>query len=443
MLDDIIKLKKLTAPPKFLLAQNLFRCPYFVDGSRDEEIKSLQADMLKGKHPLYIFGVGGIGKSELANEFARRQIALGTPAYLVTFKGNLRETILSLNFSGYEHAAPGSEADYQRRLDILREYYQGCLLIVDNFDDENLSFAELQSEPAYAEVVYGTGLKFLFTTRSRPDETTKELQALSEENALKLFTSISPVAEKDLPIVRELLREVDCHPMTVELLAKTREDSWQSIPYKELLQRLRYRNIDDKNLPSVSVKKNLTEREAKIYSHLKTLFDLYRLGEDYRQVICHITLLPTDGFDAVTFISNEDDAKKIQLKNLESHSWLRRRKEDNLLTIHPLIRSVFKNELKPTDEDCANFLKKIWNIIDNMYPPNFVLFRQAAELFERATNDLPDACGDFAFYAGFCFIAVGKISAAIFYEDKAVKIREVALADNQNLQRCGSRRVQQ
>lgn len=430
MLEDITRLKKLTAPPKFLLAQNLSRSTYFVDGSRDKEIEELQRDMNRGKHPLFIFGIGGIGKTELANEFARQQISNGTPAYFVTFKGNMKDTILSLKFSGYEFEAPGSESDYLRRLDILKENYQGCLLIVDNFDDEEKNLSTLQSEAAYKDVVYGTGMKILFTTRSRPDESTHELSPLDEENAMKLFTSISPVAESDERIVRLLIREADYHPMTIELLAKTREDSWQVISYEELLRRLRYRSIDDKNLPSVSIKKNMTEREAKIYGHIKTLFNIYKLGEDYRQAICHVTLLPINGFDAVIFVTNEDDDKKIQLKNLESHSWIRRRKEDNLLTIHPLIRSVFKNELQPSDEDCAEFLSRIWNVIDNQYPPNFELFGQAAELFKRATDDLPDKRGDFAFYAGFCLIATGKYSSALLYEDKAVKIRKVALADN-------------
>ena len=429
MLEDILRLKKLTAPPKFLLAQNLFRCPYFVEGSRDSELDALQNDLNQGKHPLFVFGVGGIGKTELANEFARRQIKNGTPAYFVTFKGSIRDTILSLKFSGYESNAPGSEADYRRRIDLLKENYQGCLLIVDNFDDDEKTLSALMDEPAYREVVNGTGLKILFTTRSRPDEITKELMPLDEENAMKLFTSISPVAQEDEQIVRELIREADCHPMTVELLAKTREDSWRSISYKELLQRLRHRGLDDKNLPHVAIKKNLTEREAKIYEHLRTLFDVYKLG-DYRQAICHVTLLPIDGFDAATFVTNEDDDKKIQLKKLETHSWIRRRKEDNRLTIHPLIRTIFKNELRPDDDDCSDFLRCIWNVVDNSYPPDLEFFAQTAELFERATNDLSDRCGDFAFYAGFCFIATGKFSAAVKYEDKAVKVREVALADN-------------
>ena len=354
----------------------------------------------------------------------------GTPAFRVTFKGSMRDTILSLKFSGYEADAPDSESDYRRRIDLLKENYQGCLLIVDNFDDDEKSFATLMNEPACVELVNETGLKILFTTRSRPNESAKELQPLNESNAMKLFTSISPVNANDEKIVRELIREVDCHPMTVELLAKTREDSWQTISYKELLQRLRYRGLDDTDLPAVAIKKNFTEREEKIYGHLRTLFNICRLGKDYRQAICHATLLPVDGFDAATFITNELDDQKIQLRNLEAHSWIRRHKENNRLTIHPLIRTIFRNELQPNDDDCKNFLRRIWNIADNDFAMDLEFFHQAAELFERATNDLEDKRGDFAFYAGYCFIVTGKISSATRCEEKAVKIREVALADN-------------
>lgn len=138
---------------------------------------------------------------------------------------------------------------------MLKETYQDCLLIVDNFDDEERPLSDLMNESAYREVVNGTGMRILFTTRSRPDECAKELTEFDEENAMKLFTSISPVVEADEPVVRELIRKSDCHTMTIELLAKTREDSWQTISYRELLQRLRHRGMNDKNLPRVSIKK--------------------------------------------------------------------------------------------------------------------------------------------------------------------------------------------
>ena len=434
MLQDIFKLKTILRPPKFLLAQNLSRSEYFVDGSRDKEINTLQIEMAKGKNPLFIYGIGGIGKTELAMEFARRQIENGMPAYLVTFRGNIKETVRSLNFSGYDFELDGggnADTDYYKRLEILREDYRDCLLIVDNFDDAEKNISQLQNEVAYTELVEKSGMKILFTTRSRPDKITKELMPFDEETAWKLFNSISPVSEKDVEIVRELIREVDFHPMTIELLAKTREDSWRVIPYRELLARIRHGHIDAENFPNVQIKKNgMNDREAKIYGHLVTLFNLYNLGTNYRKILCHTTLLPQDGFDAAIFISHEDNEKILQLKNLESHSWIRRHKETNLLWIHPLIRTIFKNELKPADEDCADFLAALWNLFDNMYPPNFNLFKQAAEMFGNATNELPDNRGDFAFYAGFCCLAVGNYSLASIHEDKAVKRREKVLINN-------------
>lgn len=93
-------------------------------------------------------------------------------------------------------------------------------MIIDNFDDEEKTLSELQSEPAYKELIETSGLKILFTTRSCPNDKTNELMPFDEETALKLFKSISPVEDADLKIVCELIREVECHPMMVEMLAK-------------------------------------------------------------------------------------------------------------------------------------------------------------------------------------------------------------------------------
>ena len=258
MLTDILKLKKIVEPPKLLLAQNLTRCDYFVESSRDTEIEFLQQEMAAGKNPLYIYGIGGVGKTELAMEFARQQIENGIPAYFAKFRGSIKETICNLNFSGYEFEVydnESAERDYRTRLEILRENYKGCLLIIDNFDDDEKTISQLQSEPAYKDLVQTSGLTILFTTRSRPNEIAKELMPFDEETAMKLFKSISPVEDKNDQIVREILREVNFHPLIVENLAKTFEDSWHVISYKELLARLRYGLINNGNLSTISIKK--------------------------------------------------------------------------------------------------------------------------------------------------------------------------------------------
>lgn len=431
MLKDVIFLRKIIAPPKFSLSANLSRCPYFVKGSRDAELAALQRDLNDGVQPLWIFGIAGIGKTELAMEFARKQIEQGRAAYLVTFRGSIKDTVMNMDFSGWHFEFDGkgnaAESEYRARLDLLKENYRDALLIVDNFDGEDLTLAELQREPAYKDLL-GLGMKILFTTRSRPNETVAELESPDEEKSLTLFRSVAKVSPEEEPFVRKMIREVDCHPMTVEILARTLNASWGTLSAKSLLARLRSEKINSPTLPEVKHTKVKNEREAKIYGHLRTLFNLLYLDEDYRDILCDVTLLPTEGFDAAEFILSESAGKKKLLKRLEGNGWVRRRTEDNLLRIHPLIRSVFKNELKPTDADCGAFLSKLWSRLDDRYPPDKKLYRRAAEFFERAAADFGDETGEHNFHAGYCCLLGENFVQAILHEETAVKIRERVLS---------------
>ena len=429
MLKDIIFLKKIIAPPKFNLSPNLSRSPYFVKGSRDKEISRLQADLDSGKHPLWIWGIGGIGKTELAMEFARKQIENGRSAYLVTFRDTIKDTLLSLNFSDWHFEFDGQgdavNAEYHARIDLLKENYRDALLIVDNFDSDSKTLAELQREPAYKDLL-ALDMKILFTTRSRPDDLTVELEPLDEETALKLFLSIAQISPQDEDVVRKLIREVACHPMTVEILAHTLNESWGTLTAKELLLTLKTESLNSAQLPTVRHRKNFDEREAKIYGHLRTLFKLFNVDDYYREILCHTTLLPVDGFNATEFILSEDSSKKKQLKRLEGLGWIRRRAENNLLLIHPLISSVFKNELKPTNNDCEKFLSTLWTRLDDRYPQDKKLFRQAAALFENAAKILGDKNGDNYFRAGFCHIVSENFFQALAAEEKSLRLREAA-----------------
>ena len=435
MLKDIIFLKKIVAPPKFNLSPNLSRSPYFVNGSRDKEIARLQSEMDEGKNLLWVHGIGGIGKTELAMEFARKQIEKGRAAYLATFRSSIKETILNLNFSGwcfeFDGQGDASDLEYRARIDLLKENYKDILLIIDNFDDETKSLVELQREPAYKDII-SLDMKILFTTRSRPYDSTPELNPLDEESAFTLFKSVTKISLDEESIVRKLIREVDCHPMTVEILAHTLNESWGTISPKELLIRLKDAALNSPTDPEVLHNKGGSVREAKIYTHLRTLFNLFNMDDTYREILCHTTLLPVDGFDASEFILSESDAKKKQLKQLEGRGWLKRRVENNSLWIHPLIRSIFLNELKPTNADCSNFLLTLWKRLDDRYPQEKKLFKQAAELYERAAKDLGDEAGEHHFHAGYCHIVGENFVKALAMEERAVQLQE-AIADKTNI----------
>ncbi|MBO4401118.1 MAG: tetratricopeptide repeat protein [Selenomonadaceae bacterium] len=422
MLEKILELKKLSMPLRFKLAANLSRSPYWVARSRDEELARLQKQLAEGQQPLYIWGIGGVGKTELAMEFARKQ---SVRAYLVTFRGTMRETVLQLDFANYKFRYNGTgdrqEQEYCERLAILKTDYADCLLIVDNFDSETEDISRLQQEPAFKDIV-GIGMHVLFTTRSRPDEITPELVAFSEKSAFELFTQIvyddsgggkkiSIDAEEE-QIIRKLLSEIEYHPLTVELAAKAVCDSWNTVTPRDLLNRFRHEIIRQDN------------RTEKVYDQIKLLFRVYSFDETYRQILAHMTLLPEEGMDAALILSSEDGAKKNQLRRIERRGFVRRRKEDNRLLIHSLIRSVIKNELRPVEEDCDEFLSALWRYFEEQYPPDIPHHRQAAELYENATNNLPDAQGIYAARAGYCFLVSGKNIDGLLNMNMALKRRE-------------------
>lgn len=433
MLKDINFLVKLIDPPRFTLPRNLSRSPYFVRGSRDEELKSLQAALDEGTHPLWIWGLGGLGKTELAMEFARRQIENGRAAYMVTFKHSILETVMSMEFSGWYYEFDGRgdalEGEYRARLNILKDHYRDALLIIDNFDPDEGTLADLMSEPAYKDLL-GLGMHVLFTTRSRPNEAVEEIKALNEEDAMSLFKNImGKIPSEDEETIRKMIREVEGHTMTVDILARTLKEAWGTLSAEELLNRLKNGRLDASSLPEVKHRKAMTERELRIYGHLRVLFNLINLDEDYREILCDLTLIPPDGFDAAEFILSESGRKKKQLKKLERGGWVRRQTESNLLCIHPLIRSVFKNELKPGNDDCRAFLSALWSRLEDRYPPNETLLDQASEMYRKAAMELGDKTGEHHFHASCCYMRLRNFYGAYTHAKKALDIQRTLMPD--------------
>ena len=112
---------------------------------------------------------------------------------------------------------------------------------------------------------------------------------------------------------------------------------------------------------------------------------------------------------------------------MEGASWIRRR-EDNKLAIHPLIRQILKNELIPKAEDCEDFLSALWKKFEFRYPQDAELFQQAAELYKNAAENLEDKFGKFNYRTGHCFLIIRKFSDAVIYANRAMRIQEKTLS---------------
>lgn len=368
MLEPVNGLVDLLAPPTFKLPHNLATTPNWVKGSRKEELKALHAALEGGQNPVYIWGLGGLGKSELARKLGQEcEKRNHTPCYLITYKGSMRLTIQTLNLEGYSPVGKTEDEVTHEKLELLRKYYSHALFILDNYEvDDRIADAsadtELQKkateENDLFQLFLGSVGQVVITTRSRPAEGDfPELKELKENELLELFHSIAKDEKAGDEEILELIRAVDCHPLTVELMAATIQAAWSPLSVSDLLEGGVF-NKDSSYRPVVS-NKDRQDKKDRISGHLKALFQVANLNEVQKRVMCHASLLPEGGLDASLFWTCEPEEEQDALETLEAHSWLRR--SDRLLRIHPLVKEVVIEVLQPSEDICAPFLDKLWS----------------------------------------------------------------------------------
>ena len=113
--------------------------PVFV--GREELLPQIAAVYSGGSRVLFLEGIGGIGKSELAKQYAVRYAEEYDHILFLPFSGSLRETLCDngrLEITGVMQTERESQEEFlHRKLQILRQITDArTLLIVDSFDTE-------------------------------------------------------------------------------------------------------------------------------------------------------------------------------------------------------------------------------------------------------------------------------------------------------------------
>lgn len=293
------------------LVKNISYPEFFVQGSRDREIAWL-SDAINRMQPVYIWGEAGIGKTELAYEFARYQ-GITYNTYFTTFKGSLRRTIIEMPFIGYEmpnleqltkvDRVQIEEHIYIKKLDLLRGFSNNNILIIDNFDSDNKSLSELKQEEAYRDII-GLDLHIVFTTRKKPDKSTPEILPLKEEELLKVMRYYTKKQKISNDKMIHLIKLVGHHTMTVELIAKLIGDEFEPVNPDEIIQVLQSYQIDKLPTYLIESSKDRQYFEKDIYEHLKILYKLDKLDDAQRRILFRAFFIPEEGMDFKLFVAS-------------------------------------------------------------------------------------------------------------------------------------------
>lgn len=351
---------------KTLKSSNLLPNGNFV--GRQAEIAQL-GSLLEGCNKLFLQGMGGIGKSELAKAYALKNRERYSTIIFATYHTSLQDTVL--NDSGFfiegfsrihnSHGLLESDRAYfQRKLTHLRRITdRKTLFIIDNFDTDDDPDLETFLGGEYAAI---------FTTRSDFRELGLPVLQLGEldpeKEQLMLFSHYyrRPLALQAESVVRQILSLVNGHTLAIELIAKYM--SHQRIQPDKMLDLLQKSGVRSIQAGTIS---HGFARAQSVYDNILQLFNLSSLTDQEQYILMNLALAGLDGLDVVTFADLCELEDFFQIDELIRKSWICHDPVADTIFLHPLIRDVVIKECQLSLDSCGTMLKNLTAKLNSLW----------------------------------------------------------------------------
>lgn len=331
---------------------------------RENELRQIETIFSSGQQVLFLSGMGGIGKTELAKRYAYLYGEEYRTIVFVPYQGSIVQTVcgedIHIHNVHREQSEEGLETEeeyFERKLKILKEQTtKDDLIILDNFDveeDENL------------ERFLECSCRFLITTREDfrdYDFCQIDVQQMENINDVEaLFAVYNPRSyeEEERGQIREILKLVEYHTMTVELIAKYLREAEEE-PYV-LLEKMRMiEGITGTEEVSVKHRKDRKMQNQKVQEHLQALFDLSGFSNVQLELMQSLSLLGYVRIARETFLSYVPLAgAKEALDKLIRLGWVEHNKKTDKISLHQIILDLVYHDSKPTAESCPAITEKM------------------------------------------------------------------------------------
>ena len=423
--------------------------------SRKDKLSEIRQH-LENYHIAYLYGIGGIGKSETAREYAEEYRGSYTTIQLSIYSGDLKSLIAGLKFSSDDnYFEKDINIRYEAKLSLLSKAMinnERTLLIIDNYNvepdsDEYKRIVEVMKDLKKLHI------HILFTTRTLPndDKTKIDVEEFSKEELRHMFFAINPKdkdKEERIAQVDELIETAYRHTLTVDLVAHqtAKIEGYGKKTLSDYINVLKESGINSGINVAVYNNKDDNEKSDIIFEHIRALFNLTSLTEKEKYIMVNACLLPLSGMPVAEFESfidlenypnsesNDGWGEDSTISNLIKGGWIKRiNGEVSKITLHPIVSEVTVNELKPeiTEDKCKNFCDSVSELIDknnlksvDTYKDIFV--SSADTLIKNEDRDslvyvtkIASVLGELAYYTdSFC------------YYMKVLEIQEKVLPEN-------------
>ena len=327
---------------------------------REKELAEIKK-LMDQYNKLFIQGMGGIGKSEIAKSFALQNSSDYSTVVFATYQTSLSDLIIY--DAGFRAEAISRIHDKEgnleedavfskRKLAWMQEnLHHDTLIIIDNFDTE--------MDPLLEEFLHGA-YSVIFTTRNDFSQyglpTYQLTPFIAETEQYELFAKYYPLplSPSDQIHIYELLRWVGGHTLTIELLAK-------HIYHRRLKPQAALALLTERGISVLNAGKVVHgfNKQFSAYEHIRQLFSLSALTVDEQQMMKNLSLIPVSGIDFIGFCELCELDDYCLLESLIARSWIRHEPQCDIISLHPVIKDIVTSELSPNLTSCSTMIHNL------------------------------------------------------------------------------------
>jgi len=309
---------------------------------RKAELADLQQRLFNHSQVLLVNGLGGIGKTTLAQVYVgehwdKYQHIVWVSQLSDNFQNDLVNTEGLLQCLGIQ-----SEGKEVRTLflEILRELKKvdkrPNLMVIDN--------AEASLAEVYDYLPKQPNWHILVTSRHEIRHfEVKELGFLSKSEAVELFFQHYQLGKISETAAQSIMQSVDRHTLTIEILAKTAQRRRSKI--EDLLEAIQ------KDLKVHVYVRHSTTKIDRVTSYLNTIFRLNQLEEAEIHLLQQFCGLPSEfhSYDLLEeLLDTNDENFPDTLADLCAKGWLLQNKESDQYKMHRIVKEVVLGQVPPT-----------------------------------------------------------------------------------------------
>lgn len=319
-------------------------CRFFC--GRDRELETLHQKLLaEGK--VFLHGIAGIGKSELAKAYAKQYKKEYTNILYLTYSGNLMQDIADMDFSD-DLPEESRDERFRKHNRFLRSLRDDTLIIIDNFNTTAI-------KDSFLPVILKYRCRLLFTTRSRIEsQPCMLLEEIRDKNALlELAGHYYMEAPSCQPVMEQLIETVHSHTFAVELSARLLQSG--ILEPEELLKKLREEKTGLSATDKIGITKDGENRRATYYDHLHTLFSLYCLDEKQTELMRCLSLVPLSGIPARLFAIWMRQPDMNHINSLVEMGFIQP-KNGRMISLHPMLQEITVTDTRPSVTSCRTMM---------------------------------------------------------------------------------------